>query len=349
MICYSNNYILYSSRGFLFAKSRNGSDYDRIGRIPIPIFQTVFSGFRLLSRFARMQPRCGVFINETNALISFHGTIYSVNLKDKTIQKEHSFRKGMSSPLTFSKIEKISGFDDCIAYGDYINDGKENEISIYTRSFHSSDWKKAYSFPKGAIKHIHALILCRQRNSVLILTGDNDAESGIWEATDHFSHMRKIVGGKQIYRACVALPLEHGIIYATDAPNENNALWYCDYEGNNTKKVSDISGPCIYGVHLTGNRMLFSTSVEPSSINTGLSSWISYKRGKGVQDGFSHVYMLNNDMTVSEVYRCHKDILPMRLFGFGTFLFPSGTGNELYIVGQAVSGMDGKTLQLIDL
>ena len=251
----------------------------------------------------------------------------------------------MSSPLALVPIRDNPGFEDCVLYGEYINDGAENEIRIFRRASGSGVWAPVFSFEAGRIKHIHAIFSCPRRESLIVFTGDKDRESGIWEISKDFSGLRLIVGGSQQFRAVAGFVTEGGIVYATDAPNEPNGLFFCDYAGGSRRRLAEIAGPAIYGAPLPGGRYVFSTSVEPEK-DRGLRSWVSYRRGRGIADSRSHLYLVEPDLTVRELYAGKKDLLPMRLFGFGTFQFPQGQREGVTAVGQSLRGLDGKTIAL---
>ena len=329
----------------LFCRRRGEKTELFVGSLADSLGDDVLSRLRLSSRLLRLEPRCGLFLDDDTSLVCWHGRVFRVHLSDHRIVEEHRFRPGMSSPLALVPIRDNPGFTDCVLYGEYINDGAENEICIVRRENDSGTWAPVFSFEAGRIKHIHAVFSCPQRESLIVFTGDKDRESGIWEISKDFSGLRLIVGGSQQFRAVAGFMTESGIVYATDAPNDPNGLFFCDYDGGSRRRLADIAGPAIYGAALPGSRYVFSTSVEPEK-DRGLQSWVSYQRGRGIADNRSHLYLVEPDLTVRELYAGKKDLLPMRLFGFGTFQFPQGQREGVIAVGQSLRGLDGKTIAL---
>lgn len=340
----SNNFCLSYRKGELFIHPSLEETPVFFGKLPLSIINRFFANFRLTERLFRIEPRVAIEINEEEYLISFCGSIYRVSLKDAQITKEHNYRKGMNNTLNFCEIKKINGFDDCIVYGEYWGNTKHEEVSIYARV--NKTWQKVFSFPRGKVQHIHGIITDPYRGCVLILTGDKNEESGIWIAYQNFKDVRPLLIGSQSYRACVAFPVEEGIIYATDSPLEKNFIAIARKEKNGWVEhvIQDIPGPCIYGTEVDG-MFLFATSVEPDSRIQGMKYWFTYSLGQGVKDRYSHVILGNLDLGFKEIIRLKKDSLPMLLFQFGNIQFPSGKiKNKVIMYPVSVKKYDGKTV-----
>jgi len=345
LLCKSEVISLFSRGHKLYFRRCNDDFEIPLGPIPVSDILRVSSEFRLLRRIFRLEPRCGIALDEHNFLVSFHGAIYRVCVDEKRITKEHEFRIGMNNPLSFCNIEGISGFDEGVVYGEYFGNLNNENVDIYQRRNEDKVWHRIYSFPPGMVKHIHKILIHPTRKSVIVLTGDEDNESAIWEFRHNFNDMKVLVQGAQRYRACVAFPFGEGLVFATDTPKENNAIYFYK-PGTPPEKLFDISGPCIYGTTLNIDDFVFATSVEPDSNNTGLNYTFSYKLGPGVKDWYSHIYIGNPRKGFKEVFRARKDFLPMLLFQFGNFLFPSGEYSELYVTGQSLLNYDGKTARI---
>ena len=316
--------------------------WHRLCDIPRTGKYTVLSKSRFLERMLRLAPRCAAMLPGDGWLISVHGGVLRV-MPDGTVEREHSYRRGMKNPLSFSVLSGVEGFDDGIAYGEYFANSSDECVRIWLR--HDDIWKNVYTFPAGTIKHIHGIVPDICNHCVYVLTGDGDEESGIWEFRNNFQEFRKIAGGTQSCRSCVAFPWKDDLIYATDTPLEPNAVCRLDKESGQITKIADISGPVIYGTRL-GEDMVFATSVEPDSRVKGLRYLLSGRRGAGVKDWCSHIYIGNPDKGFVCVLSARKDALPMGLFQFGTFQFPPSSDGAVYATGQSVTKYDGKTVEI---
>ena len=288
--------------------------------------------FSFLSRLLRKKPRAAVALDNNTFIFSCHGKVYRLSIIESELVIEHEFLKGMNNPLSFcTRYDKNGNIID-ILYGEYINNFSHEAVSVYRRF--SNGWKNVYDFPAHTVKHIHNIIYDKYRNRYLIMTGDSDDESGIWEADPDFNSVSPIVRGSQKYRACVLMPTKDGFFYVTDTPIEQNYVYHLDNDGNLTA-INEILGPCIFGIE-KNDYLYFATSVEGDST---LATWkyiFSSKLGNGVKDRYSHLYRLSKNGELEEIDKIEKDWLPMWLFEFGNIKFPSSNDNRVYICPQSL-------------
>ena len=347
LICNSSKYYLFSKGPRLYVSNGIDENCEFLGILPCGSLKSMLGSMRVIARALRLEPRCGIFVNDNIALISFHGAIYRVDCNTHKIEVEHHYRPEMNNPLWFTKVEGVKGFTDGIYYGEYFLNHEGLEVNIHRRESDGT-WPVVYTYQSGSIYHIHAIVPCRERECVYILTGDKDQESGIFECKNDFKQVNPIVQGKQAYRACVALPTANGLLYTTDTPLEENYLYHLDFSTKEIKPIMAIAGPCIYGKMLSETEMVFSTSVESDS---RLPRWryeFSQKLGPGVKDRYTHLYHVKVDgdnITAKEIFKAKKDILPMGAGQMGTLMFPTGDG-QLLITAQSVRKYDNKTFSI---
>lgn len=304
--------------------------------------------FRLMERLLRLEPRGIEKLSDEVFLVAFHGSILNVNFKTQRIEKEQDFSEGMNSPLSFSRIEGIDGFENGIVYGEYKGNDEKKPVSVYIRPFHpSGKWKKIYQFEAGKINHIHSILPDPYRNAVYILTGDDDASSGIWAAKDNWKDVRPLAVGKQIYRSCCALIEAEGITFVTDTPFQQNGVYFLDLTSERIAEpvmLQKIPGSCIYGTFYKDS-MLFSTAVEPDARLKHMRYLLTRKRGEGIADNFVHVYFGNRKNGYRELCAVKKDGYPMGLMQFGAGQYPKNSFSvfhKAYIYFTAVKKLDGR-------
>ncbi|MBR4706921.1 MAG: hypothetical protein IKP29_02565 [Pseudobutyrivibrio sp.] len=347
LICYSKKYYIYSRGPKLYISGTTKETKTRFVQLPVSALKSLLGSFRLSARALRLNPRCGIFVDDTIALVSYHGEIYRINCASGEIALEHHFRQEMNNPLSFVQIKDVPGFTDGIYYGEYYLNKSRNPIRIYRRNKDAS-WEAVYTFPAGSIYHIHTIVPCPKKACVYVLTGDEDAESAIYECKNDFAEVKPIVQGKQSFRACVALPTQKGLLYTTDTPLEDNYLYHLDFDTKEVKKVLPLSGPSIYSKVLSDTEMVFSTTVESDS---RLPRWryeFSWKLGPGVKDRYSRIYHVQvngDDIKCKEIFRIKKDIIPGGCGQMGTLMFPVGEGS-LFVTGQSVRKYDNKTFSI---
>lgn len=344
LICANSKYKIFSRGEYVYVKEGKEKVFD--GKFELPQRYKLLVKFKIFQRLFRLEARCGVFADEETVIIAYHGAIYRINLKDKLMFVEHRFRMAMNNPLSFCSVGEGCGIEKGILYGEYFGNHNRDSVNIFYRN-ESGDWTKIYAFKPGEILHVHSIMAHSYRKSIIILTGDEDNESGIWETTDGFATVKKIVGGKQIYRACVSVPYKNGIVYVTDTPLEENGVYYINLNNYpfEAQKLCTVAGPAIYGKLCKDGRMVFSTSVEPDSrISPYFRYAVSMKAGPGVKDMYSHIYQGSPEEGFKEVLAIKKDKLPMLLFGFGTFQFPEC--EDFIVTIQSLMHSKGRTLKL---
>lgn len=353
-LCFVNENLLVYKEGKLYLMDTEDNSFSYITGFKFSLKEKIISKFRILTRLFRMEPRLAIMKTEKEAYVTFKGKIYSLNLEEKTLKEEHSFKVKMSSPLEMINIQGIKGFKNQICYGEYPSSNpNKNEISIYSKEENEKEWKIKYTFPKGKIDHIHSIVSDKYRNRVWILTGDFGTGAGIFYTEDDFRTVEEFLVEKQLYRSCVLFPQENGIIYATDSPDEENSINFIDLTKKEIeiKKIRDLEGSCIYGTQI-GDKLIFSTTVEPSTEgNNRYLDLFSYKRGRGIKSWNCELVIGNLFEGFERVTEFKKDIFPMGLFQFGTVVFPKGqnSNQKKYIYGNSLKNIDGRLMILEEI
>lgn len=345
VLCINKKTILIYRKGSIYLLDENNKN--RIKLMTLSGVKNILSKIRIFERLLRLEPRCAVPGKADGTyLVSWNGKLLLLDTSKKNIQIVMNYRQGMNNPLALQKVCDLQGFDDGFYFGEYFGNSNREKVCIYR--IENETVHKMYSFPENSILHIHGCVPDYFHNRLLILTGDNDSESGIWEVKDNFNIIQPLICGSQQFRACVAFANEDGIVYATDTPLEDNAIYHYSNETCKVEKIYDMPGPCIYGrsIKLKDGKdvYFFVTSVEPDS---SLSRWryiLTYKLGKGVKKRKSCIVVGNIERGFEVIHEIHKDILPMLLFQFGNIQFPySDMVEEIYLTMTALSKYDGKT------
>ncbi len=308
------------------------------------VMNRMLSKFRLSERVLRLNPRLCCKISESQFLFSCKGKLFRADCEKKAVELETVFPKGTNNPLSLCVAA-----DGTVYYGEYSWNPDREEVGIFYRDH--GEWTKYCEFPKHSILHIHSMIDDPTRNCLWVFTGDADRESGIWKIDKSTRTIEPFLVGAQVYRACYGFVNETDIVYATDTPLQENAIYAVNIETKKVTKLCDMPGPCIYGksFEYKGRRYhCFATSVEPDSSLSSLRYRLTYKLGKGVSDRKSHIIMVSGDGSCKEVYAAKKDLWPMWLFQFGNVQFPDAAmkNGNIMIVPTAIQRMDGRTFEL---
>jgi len=238
------------------------------------------------------------------------GAIVTLRPSESEFLRTHSIVRG-TRPLHITAVP-----DGTIYWGEYFDNSAREEVHVYASTDAGATWSVAYTFPKGAIRHVHNIVHDPWGNCLWILTGDYGDECRILRATCDFSRVDAVLQGKQQARAVAAIPTEHGLYFSSDTPLEPNYI-YCLDRRESLLQVTPISSSSIYGCSV-GNRVFFSTMVEPSDVNRD-----RHVRIYGGTSASAHDWHL--------LRAWHKDRWPMGLFQYGNAFMPDGNNTTPFL------------------
>lgn len=345
-ICFSGDSLLCYKRNKLFLYKDGKFTYH--AKIKINGYRGFFSFTRFLTRLMHRYVYCGtVPAGKNYALVAANNGIYKVDLicKDQ-VDRVFSFTPSdMHRPLAMFEINGVKGFSHYISFGDYCYNKERKEMKVNCFNVDTEEWSSPAVFEAGEIRHIHSVIPDKYRSRVLVLTGDKNDECGIWEVTNNFKNIKILFRGKQEYRFCAGKAYEDRVILITDSPFEQNYLYSLTSSDLNNvlTPIYKIPGPTVFFSINDENSLIFATDVENDEKNlTPFQEFFINKRGDGVLDNFSHVFLYTEDNELTEIASFEKDALPMRLYGFGTVHFPTGKSfdNSIYMFPMSVKKYD---------
>lgn len=341
ILCVVGHQYMAYSKGKLLV-SGDLKHFEKLCVIPMPTKQRMFASFSLSARMFRLYPRAVCVLDENSFIFGFNGRIFNVNISQRSITVEHDFPLPMKTPLAFAKVEGVKGFDDCVIYGEYHANPQKRDMAVYARR--NGKWEIVCSFRADQILHIHGFCVDKANGRVLILTGDSDKESAIYEAKNNFAYIKPLLSGSQKFRSCVAFA-DTNILYATDTPLENNYIYRFDGNGN-IEKIFNMPGPSIFGCKIEKGgkiKYVFSTSVEPDSRIKDKRYFFTYKLGNGVKSRYCHIIIGNEKNGFETLTKIKKDWLPMTAFQFGNASFCVGE-EKLIVVPQSLKGLNNKSI-----
>ena len=300
------------------------------------LFRERFIGrLKLLSRLFRLGLRSAIAIDNERIIYSIGNMLYELNVTIG-IQSGGYFCGDGIRPLILSHVKDIVGFDDGVYFGGYLGNMLKKPVSIYKR-IGVDQWNIVYTFPEGAINHIHNIVADPYRNCLWIFTGDFDEASAIWKVTDNFKKVERVLCNDQKYRGCVVFALPEGLLYATDAPFEDDYIYLLNPNTFEVKELYAIDGSCIYGCKWKEN-YVFSSTVEGDGRNTSKMEFLfGRKRGAGIKNDYVHMYIGNLKEGFKELYKEKKDSMPFYTFQFGVFKFPTGVNNTNFLYFQPIA------------
>ena len=231
------------------------------------------------------------------------GSILTLPPAETEFRQTHAIVRG-TRPLHVTAVP-----DGTVYWGEYFDNAARDEVQIYASRDTGMTWSAAFTFPKGAIRHVHNIVHDPWGNCLWILTGDYGDECRILRATCDFSRVEVVMQGNQQARAVAAVPTEDALYFSSDTPLESNYIYRLDRKGS-LSQIASISSSSIYGCRVR-DQVFFSTMVEPSEVNRDRAVRVY---GGGVSQAESWRPLLG----------WGKDRLPMGLFQYGNAFLPDG-------------------------
>ena len=285
-----------------------------------------FSRFAFTRRFFRAEI--------TGLYTLANGSQLAIAKKGLFLRKQWSnhFEKCFAMPRGSKPLNLCILPNGHIFFGEYFQNMERRAVNVYGAFDNGKTWNVVYTFPEGAINHIHGLFYDKYTSRMWTLTGDRENECIIGYTEDEFKTFVEVFRGNQEYRSCQLFFYPEFVVFATDTQYEQNKIKCFDRITLEIKELQDIQGSAIKGGQV-GDVSFLSTTVEPSHVN---------------KDKYAHLWVTKDGLHWEERYKAKKDWLPS-VFQFGTFEFPRyevEKMDRLYFSGRALKGLDGKTTSI---
>jgi len=315
-VLFSNEDSTFLSRGpNILVSSNGGNSWDSWVHLPGSLTDRILTRLPLISRLLRK----GVhhLENATTGTLVISGDETFI-LKDNEITRIGSLQG--SRPLVLCQAA------DVFYYGEYRSNPGSSAVHIWQWQEGDSSWSPVWRF--DGVRHVHGVFHDPYSKAIWVTTGDRDSEVGIWRTDDGFSTLTKVVGGSQQFRAVQLLFTTENIYFGSDTPDEENFIYRMDRATLNVECLAAVGGSVFYGCKV-GEKLFFSTAVEPSRINS---------------ENHAEVWRSDNGLDWYKFLKFKKDIWSMKYFQYGQVFFPAGPGDDkhLYCTPFATRG-HGKT------
>jgi hypothetical protein len=321
-LAWANDY-LYASRGYRVVRAKIQDPSSEIQWEPVAGFGpglrrrlSVTNG--LTMRLFRDGFHALAVLPSGALVAAVPGAIVTRAPYETKFRRTHKIRRG-TRPLHLTAVP-----GGAIFWGEYFDNPDRDEVHIYGSADSGATWSIAYTFPQGAIRHIHNIVHDPWENCLWVLTGDYGDECRMLRATCDFSRVEAVLQGNQQARAVAAIPTEEGLYFASDTPLEPNYIYRLDRE-ESLVQLAPIASSSIYGCRVAG-RGFFSTMVEPSEVNHD-----------------RHVRLYGGDISGGGTQGWHllkawqKDRWPMGLFQYGNAIMPDGHNSTPFLALTAVA------------
>jgi hypothetical protein len=319
--------VLYASRGYTLLRARmapnaTGIEWYHVARHSPAWWRSLSAASRLTFRLCRDGFHALAVLGSGHIVAAVPGTILTLAPGETEFRPTHRILRG-TRPLHIAVTPEGQVF-----WGEYFDNPARDEVHIYASTDQGASWNIAYTFPRGAVRHVHNIVYDEWAKCLWVLTGDNGPECRILRASCDFSSVDVVLAGHQQARAVAIVPTPEGLYFASDTPLESNHMYFLD-RGGTPSELAPLSSSSIYGCRMGGS-IFFSTMVEPSQTNL---------------DRNVRLYGSGNGRQWRPLLQWKKDSWPMSLFQYGNILLPDGrnTSGLLALTTVAVKGADLET------
>jgi hypothetical protein len=328
---------LYASRGYELLVARIHEPSDQISWQPRATFRPALRRRlsvtnRLTTRLFRdgfhalaVLPSGGLVAAVPGAIITLRA---GKSPGETEFRQTHTILRG-TRPLHLTAVPGSSANEPTsgtIYWGEYFDNAARDEVHIYASSDAGATWSVAYTFPKGAIRHVHNIVHDPWGDCLWVLTGDYGDECRILRAACDFSRVEPVLQGEQQARAVAAIPTEEGLYFSSDTPLEANYIYRLDRQ-NSLQQIAPLTSSSIYGCRVA-SRIFFATMVEPSKVN----------RARQVRVyGSCSVRTSGEPQAWNSLLQWQKDRWPMALFQYGNATMPDGTNTTKFLALTTVA------------
>ena len=316
---------LYASRGYTLLRARMSSaaiEWQPVATYAPAWWRNLSASSHLTFRLFRDGFHALATLVSGHIVAAVPGAILTLAPGESEFRRSHQVLRG-TRPLHITATP-----DGHVFWGEYFDNPHRDEVHIYASTDQGSAWDVAYTFPRGAVRHVHNIVYDEWANCLWVLTGDNGSECRILRVACDFKSVDVVLSGHQQARAVALVPTPDGLYFSSDTPLESNRVYHLD-RGGTLAELAPMSSSSIYGCR-AGGGIFFSTMVEPSRTNLDPNV-----RLYGSRDGFHWRSLM----------QWRKDFWPMSLFQYGNAILPDGrnTTEFLALSTVAVQGDDLKT------
>lgn len=264
---YVSGEVFYASRGLnVLISGDGGKSYELFARCPAPPAERWLSRSRLLVRLGRLGVHSFCPLPGGGAVAVLRKRIVWCADGERQFEEVLRIKRG-TRPLNICVTS-----DGYVYFGEYFNNPDRDSVHVYG-SGDGRHWFIAHTFPPGSIRHVHSVVEDPYRGGLWVLTGDSDAESGLWFTSDRFRTLDRVFGGTQRARAVDLIPLKSGLVVPTDTPNEQNYVQWGDPETGELTKITSLPNSAFHAIKQAG-LLFISTVAEPSSCNNSTSACV---------------------------------------------------------------------------
>jgi hypothetical protein len=227
-----------------------------------------------------------------------------------------------------------------VVFGEYFSNPRRDEVHVYGSHDSGRSWEVLYTFPKGAVRHVHGVTYDPYDDCFWVTTGDYADECRLLRASKDFRTVDTVRRHGQENRFCSVCVGRDALVMATDSPLARNYVVVCDKRSGRMERRQAIENSSFYHC-VVGGRIYLSTTAEPSPVNDSRASHVWSGRLGG--DGWERRLSFPVDLYAR---LSRLPLLKPGLFQYPRVFFPDGEnpGNVLVCYGIGLKEWDNTLL-----
>ena len=328
ILCVENE-ALYAARGWSLERSLDGGlTFAEVARVSATPTERLLASNPLSRRFFRTGFHHLLALDDGAFVAVLRGRLVHLAPGSDRFTTAHTVTRG-TRPL-----QLCTSASGRVWFGEYFGNQQRGEVHILG-SDDGRSFDVAYSFPAGAVRHVHGIHADPIRGGMWVLTGDEGSEVGLWWTDDEFRTLEPVLRGEQRARAVSLLCTPSGLILPTDTPHEHNHVQHYDPQHGTLEQLAELPGSCFHAAQSDGLYYL-STAVEKSSVN---------------HDPRAALHASIDGTDWRPVARFDRDLALLNdrrgYLQYPTLLLASGNSRlpYLFATAQSLSGLHGRLLR----
>ena len=297
--------------------------------LPLSAKERLFSKLRLTRRALRLDKSNAVFNRARDGVVViYRGNVFFFDLTAGALTKTAELRQ-CRNVLHGGIAVTPHG----IYFGEYGSNPVRDAVPVWRSTDDGRSWQVVYEFPAKSIRHVHGVYHDPFTDRLWLPTGDRAGECYVASANADFSDVVTHGDGTQVWRPVSMFFEADRIVWPMDSELQTSHLQVFDRASGRLTEHRAFPGPVWYGKRFTDGLAILQTTVEI---------------GAGVQSDCSHLFVSENLTDWHEVAKFKKDLWPVRHFKAGVIAFADGSqaSDDFVLFGEALAGLDGKSLQV---
>ena len=191
---------LYASRGYSLLRARMNPNAVAIEWQPVALYapawwRNLSAASQLGFRLFRDGFHALATLTSGHMVAAVPGAILTLSPGQSEFRMSHRVLRG-TRPLHLTATP-----DDHVFWGEYFDNPERDEVHIYASTDRGATWNVAYTFPRGAVRHVHNIVYDEWAHCLWVLTGDDGSECRILRVSCDFRNVETVLSGHQQARA----------------------------------------------------------------------------------------------------------------------------------------------------